>query len=451
MPLQFIKADTKFEFMNRRILFFGVSGTVILAGLIALLVFGLNLGIDFRGGTKILLRFNGTEAIDRELIRKVVADKIQEISGEEMQVEVQDFSSGGDEDAVMYMVYTESVSLITEEQKTDLVAAVKSEFGDDTAVSAPEEGGDQFYVSFADEAPIGERMNALEKIFADHGLARVNVESEKVRDLKMERYKIVNLESGEGSEGEDLLDVADSAKVEQEDALKEQLQKDLLTFMAEKKDTSYTIRIEEIKGKMEEAIASQEELAKRFDGIESATSISPSVGTDMLNNGLLAVFYAVIGILLYIALRFDFKYGPGAVVALLHDAFITVGVFAMLQVPFSLPIIAALLTIIGYSVNDTIVVFDRIRENVSKLKGLPFDRIINKSINETLSRTVLTSATSLVVVISIYVLGGGLIQDFAFALIVGIVVGTYSSIFIASPILLALDNLIQKRKVWATR
>jgi preprotein translocase subunit SecF len=195
---------------------------------------------------------------------------------------------------------------------------------------------------------------------------------------------------------------------------------------------------------MEEAIRAVPELGSRFLAVESSTSISASVGSDLLNSGLLAVVYACIGILLYIALRFDFKYGPGAVIALLHDAFITVGIFAITQIPFSLPIIAAVLTIIGYSVNDTIVVFDRIRENVTKMKGMPFDRIINTSINETLSRTVLTSVTTLAVVVSIFVLGGGLIQDFAFALIVGVLIGTYSSIFVASPILLALHRMGKK-------
>ena len=127
----------------------------------------------------------------------------------------------------------------------------------------------------------------------------------------------------------------------------------------------------------------------------------------------------------------------GAIVALIHDVMITVGVFSLFGKEFTLPIIAALLTIIGYSLNDTIIVFDRIRENSKKLHKNPLDYVINRSINETLSRTLLTSLTTLVVVVTLFVLGGGIIHDFAFALLVGILIGTYSSVFVASPILLA--------------
>jgi preprotein translocase subunit SecF len=130
----------------------------------------------------------------------------------------------------------------------------------------------------------------------------------------------------------------------------------------------------------------------------------------------------------------------GAIVALIHDVIITVGIFSIFGKEFTLPVIAALLTIIGYSLNDTIIVFDRIRENLRKHHKQPLRFIINRSINETLSRTILTSLTTLIVVTSLFILGGGIIHDFAFALIIGIVVGTYSSIYVASPILLAWQN-----------
>jgi preprotein translocase subunit SecF len=133
----------------------------------------------------------------------------------------------------------------------------------------------------------------------------------------------------------------------------------------------------------------------------------------------------------------NLRYAMGAIVALIHDVTITVGLFAIFDKEFTLPIIAALLTIIGYSLNDTIIVFDRIRENLKKFHKNPLAFVINRSINETLSRTLLTSLTTLVVVVTLFLLGGGIIHDFAFALIVGILVGTYSSVFVASPILLA--------------
>ncbi len=133
----------------------------------------------------------------------------------------------------------------------------------------------------------------------------------------------------------------------------------------------------------------------------------------------------------------ELKYAMGAIVALIHDVTITVGLFSLLDKEFTLPIIAALLTIIGYSLNDTIIVFDRIRENLKKHHKKSLEFILNRSINETLSRTLLTSLTTLTVLITLFVLGGGIIHDFAFAMIIGVLVGTYSSIYVASPILLA--------------
>ena len=138
--------------------------------------------------------------------------------------------------------------------------------------------------------------------------------------------------------------------------------------------------------------------------------------------------------------RFEFRFALGAIVALAHDVMITVGVFALLDKEFSLPILAALLAIVGYSLNDTIVVYDRIRENMKGAGKVNFLNIVNASINQTLSRTILTSLTTVLVLISLFVLGGGVIHDFAFAMIVGVVVGTYSSIFIASPVVISMQS-----------
>ncbi len=217
--------------------------------------------------------------------------------------------------------------------------------------------------------------------------------------------------------------------------------------------------------------------------IRRVEMVGPQVGKDLREKALFAMFYSLLFITIYISGRFELKwvlsgvvaaalmtavyfltmfqvsipilmavalvvtliifwilklkYAMGAIVALIHDITITVGIFSIFDKEFTLPIIAALLTIIGYSLNDTIIVFDRIRENLRKLHKKPLKKIINKSINETLNRTILTSFTTLFVVITLFVLGGGIIHDFAFALIVGIIIGTYSSVFVASPILLA--------------
>jgi len=220
--------------------------------------------------------------------------------------------------------------------------------------------------------------------------------------------------------------------------------------------------------------------------IRRVEMVGPQVGEDLRKKALFAMFYALLFITIYISGRFELKwmlsgvvaaaligavyifnlfnvsipfligaalivtlvifwflelkYAMGAIVALIHDVIITVGIFSLMDIEFTLPIIAALLTIIGYSLNDTIIVFDRIRENLRRYHKKPLAFIVNRSINETLGRTVLTSLTTLMVVVTLFMLGGGIIHDFAFALIIGVAVGTYSSIYVASPILLAWQN-----------
>jgi len=219
--------------------------------------------------------------------------------------------------------------------------------------------------------------------------------------------------------------------------------------------------------------------------------VGPQVGKDLREKALFAMFFALLFITIYISGRFEFKwvlsgvmaaalmgavyllsifnvsvpyliaaalivtlllfwflelkYAMGAIVALIHDVTITVGIFSIFDKEFTLPIIAALLTIIGYSLNDTIIIFDRIRENLKKLPKNSLDLIINRSVNETLSRTILTSITTLVVVIALFVLGGGIIHDFAFAMIIRVMIGTYSSVYVASPILLAWHGRGRKK------
>ena len=172
--------------------------------------------------------------------------------------------------------------------------------------------------------------------------------------------------------------------------------------------------------------------------IRRVEMVGPKVGKDLRRQGFLAIIYALVGILIYVTFRFEFKFALGAVVALFHDVIITVGIFSLLDKEFSLSILAALLAIVGYSLNDTIVVYDRIRENLRKPGKRSYEELINTSINQTLSRTILTSVTTILVLFCLFFLGGGVIHDFAFALMVGVIVGTYSSIFIASPIVIAM-------------
>lgn len=170
----------------------------------------------------------------------------------------------------------------------------------------------------------------------------------------------------------------------------------------------------------------------------SVESVGPKVSGELIQTAVIAVALAIVAVLVYIWLRFEWQFALGAVIALIHDVILTIGIFSEVQIKFDLAIIAALLTIVGYSLNDTVVVFDRVRENLRKYKKMSLAEILNLSINETLSRTMMTSVTTLLALIALFVLGGDVIRGFVFAMIWGVIVGTYSSIFVASAILLYL-------------
>ena len=174
--------------------------------------------------------------------------------------------------------------------------------------------------------------------------------------------------------------------------------------------------------------------------------VGPKVGAELRNKASLAIFYALILILIYISIRFEFKFAVGAVAALVHDVLITLGLFSLTGRELSLPVIAAFLTVVGYSLNDTIVIYDRIREDRRKLYGKSFVEIVNTSLNESLSRTLVTSLTTLLVVLCLFFLGGEVIKDFAFALLVGVIVGTYSSLYVASPLVVEWEIHAEARR-----
>ncbi|MBN1275949.1 MAG: protein translocase subunit SecF [Deltaproteobacteria bacterium] len=269
-----------------------------------------------------------------------------------------------------------------------------------------------------------------------------------------------------------------------------QLEKSIIQEFGEKGDFEYLVRMQqtdvELTGLGDRVNQALSSVFGQGVEIRRVEMVGPKVGEDLRQKALFAIFYATLFIAIYISGRFELKwlmsivmalslafivyisssigvsvtwliiiaiivtlalcwilklkYALGAIIALVHDVSITVGVFALTDKEISLSIIAALLTIVGYSLNDTIIVFDRIRENVRRSRRRPFMEVMNSSINETLSRTILTSTTTLVVVLSLFIFGGGVIHDFAFALLIGIIVGTYSSIFVASPVLLIWED-----------
>ena len=167
--------------------------------------------------------------------------------------------------------------------------------------------------------------------------------------------------------------------------------------------------------------------------------VGPKISEELFWDGVMAVTFAILAILVYIWFRFEWQFGLGAVVALVHDVLSTIGLFSLLGLEFNLSTVAAILTIAGYSINDTVVVFDRVRENLRKFKTMPLTELFNRSINETLSRTVMTSVTTLLALLSLYLLGGEVLRGFSFAMIWGVLIGTYSSVCLAVPMLLYLD------------
>jgi preprotein translocase subunit SecF len=180
--------------------------------------------------------------------------------------------------------------------------------------------------------------------------------------------------------------------------------------------------------------------ALKDEGVLRVDTVGPAVGSELRNRGLLAAFYSFLVILIYVAMRFDYKYAPGAVLCLVHDAVLTIGVFALLGREFNVQIMAAILTLIGYSLNDTIVTFDRIRETAPKHRDMSLRQIINLAINDMLGRTILTATTTMIAVLALFFFGGGVIAEIAFTLIIGIVVGTYSSIYVAAPMVLLMEK-----------
>jgi len=228
----------------------------------------------------------------------------------------------------------------------------------------------------------------------------------------------------------------------------------VIRFGNDSSQTQYLVRAKYIankdvsallNNKIKEAFASQNVL------VLSQEVVGPKVGHDLQKKGYMSVLLACLLILCYIGFRFDFLFSPGAIIALAHDILISIGFFAFFGKEFNLPILAALLTILGYSINDTIVIYDRIRENIGRLsrKTATVD-VIDISITETLRRTIVTSLTVLFVVVTLFFIGGGVLHDFAFCLIVGTIFGTYSSVFIASPIYLALQKLFPTKGIKVT-
>jgi preprotein translocase subunit SecF len=392
--MQLIKPNTKIDFMGRRNLFALISLALVVISIILVIYPGPKYGIDFTGGTQILIPFG--EGVEIAQIRAAL-NKATFTNAEVVRYGAEDNR---------FLITVQETSPINDETVDQIRTEVSSTFSGQSMVEESfriSSSGDQLTVRFGEEIDI----ERFEKVLRDGGL--------QVRAHHAD--EVTNTQEGETAQACDAP----------------------VCRLLPLSEFKYEANLVGISGLVLRGL--REEIGEEeVSDPDHTIYVGPKVGSQLKTAGIMSVVYALGFIMLYIAVRFDLRFAPGAVVALIHDVIITMGVFVVIRHEVSLPIIAAILTIIGYSLNDTIVVFDRIRENFQKLRERELSLVVNQSINETLSRTLLTSITTMITVVAIFVFGGGLIKDFALALIIGVVVGTYSSIFVASPVVVYLDK-----------
>jgi preprotein translocase subunit SecF len=391
-----IKPDIDLDFIGKQKYWIGASITLVLITFLMLPINAyvlkdrghmLNWGVDFRGGTEIVVEFS--KPVEAGAVREAMAAK-----GFDNVDVVQYGSSMERGSANSYMIRLGAVSVMSAEQAKKVEVSL-ARVGDAVLKKfESSEGGDKVYMRFD---------RAVEASTLSAALKAVGTNTTQIQGF------------------------------------------------GPPQDHTYEVTLIGLDADIRSALDAKLG-ADAVKSIPQVSSVGAKAGKELQLNGLQALFGAIVLIVIYVAIRFDFRYGPGTIVALLHDAIIVVGAFAVTYKEFSLTTLAAVLTIIGFSMNDTIVVFDRIRENASRYRDRAFDRVVNHAINETLSRTILTSATVFFVTLAMNIFGTGVIRDFAFAMNVGVIVGTYSSIFIASPILIWLnDKYVAAQKRQAAR
>ena len=376
--LQIYPYDANRDIIGQRRWTKWISVILLATSVLALVFVGPKWGIDFQGGTEVIIHFADT--VDDQEVREAA-----EHIGLSSPL-VQRFGSEGDN---QFMIQTQDVAIVDAEDYERMIAELEA-LDDHQHTDAMEEQPDRMEVRYGSARTHDELRAAL----AAAGIEEVEIEDRGQRD-----------------------------------------------------EHWYALRFQDLQRTISHGFSEYfGELYDDGNGLQRLESVGPRAGEQLRNAGALSVIVALIFIMIYIWFRFDVRYSPGAVAALAHDVTIALGLFVLLDIEFSLPIVAALLTIIGYSLNDTIVVFDRIRENLDLAGDEDVEAVANEAINQTMSRTLVTSLTTLMAVTSIAFIATGLIQDFALALIIGIVVGTYSSVFVASPVMLKMDNYLKDRR-----
>ena len=381
-----IIGDTNIPFLSYRRIALTLSVLVIIAGLAyQFLGPGLNLGIDFAGGTQVTLKFR--EEPDLGELRSAISD----------------LTSG-----------TPLIQTFDEAEKHEIMIRVENPEGEEGDFTRP----------------------IIDLLNQD-----LNSDLDGRFDLNLKGSRALI----------DLLATADPDGVGGDEEARNLYYEPMAEAVLDhRKEYGIYFSIDELGDVADLSVDSRDYLedtvAVGAFSLLGAENVGPAVGADLQKKALLAIGFSLVGMLIYIWIRFQLPYAVGAVAALFHDVLITLTALAVTHREINLPTVAALLTLVGYSVNDTVVVFDRMRENLRLRRGDDLEMLMNLSINQTLSRTIITSGTTLVVVLSLYIFGGDVINTFAFVLLIGIIVGTYSSIFIASPVALAMNKLLVSRR-----
>ncbi|MEE2903772.1 MAG: protein translocase subunit SecF [Myxococcota bacterium] len=390
--LNIVNPENKFDFMAKRQVFSKVSLALVGAAIVIIAGFGLQFGLDFSGGHEILVSFDENANAKSEDVRAAV--KALNVGDTAVQsFDIPDVAK------THYLVKVERSETFGDSEIKALNDAFSGAYGDKFKgpIKYNPEAGDVVEVEFVQTATFGAGLVDTSVKALSAVVEKTNHKVRLVRKVgrpDQNRYSIVLMG----------LDVS----------VIEALQKEV----------------------HESANA------------ERVGFVGPTVGKQLRNDGILACFYALLCILIYIALRFDFFYGPGAIVCLVHDALITIGILALLGHEFSLATIAGLLTLIGYSINDTIVVFDRIRERVGKTQGSALIEVLNRAINETIGRTLMTSLTTGFACICLMWFGQKtVLADFGLIMGIGVIIGTYSSIYVASPVFLSLRTRFGQEQI----
>ena len=415
--MEFFKKTPNFDFMGKARVFIPLSIALVVVSLIGTFTFGPNWGIDFAGGTEVQVSFQ--QQVTSAQVRQALADVGFGNS------EVVTFGAGKAE----YLIRLEAISPITPEKAKAAESVLRKEFAS-YGISKFElsPGGDKVTLQFSKEMPILD----LEKAITGSGL-NVAASGDAAATEAAEQAEAQKIAGAEKTDAE---------PVKEENT--KRCESATCTWPSQGARV-YEVNLKGVAERVMDGLRAQP-FGKGVVKLRSEW-VGPKAGGQLRNAAIMSLSYAALFIMLYVAIRFDFRFGPGGVIALIHDVIITFGVLVFLRIEITLTTVAALLTIAGYSMNDTIVVFDRIRENMAKTRNRSILAVINSSVNETLSRTIISSFVTLLTVIAMMLVGWKTsIRDFMFALFIGIIVGTYSSIFIASPWVVFLDRHIGKKK-----